>query len=203
MKNAYLIIIVTVLLFSACRSTQPVQNRFYLLEFPVETTETLPTGITPKAGKCEILPVYVAPVYASHQIAMREDSHSIRYFAFNEWAQRPGSRLTDMIVDYLESNNVFERTGFGRITDVADYIFETKVYRMEIDSQHDAFIARFIAEFSLIDNNTGKVINYHKADQSRELPGKDMNLFAAAISEIFAEELHVFIYKIMGIRVTH
>lgn len=201
MKKILFLTIVTALLLSACRSSKPVHNRFFLLEFSAETIESLPQGTAPMAGKCEILPVKVAPVYATHQIALREESHSIRYFTFNEWAQRPESRFTDILVSYLETNDVFEKTAIGRLHKPADHVFETRINRMLVDHQQELFIAEFDVEFLLWDATSGQRLFHHNASRTRELPGKNLNDFAVAISEMFAEELQAFSFLVLGLKI--
>lgn len=199
MKKILFLAIVTTVILSACRTSKPVHNRFYLLEFSEEALESLPKGTSPMTGKCEILPVKVAPVYASHQIALREESHSIRYFTFNEWAQRPESRLTEMLMSYFETNRVFEKTGFGRLDIPADHIFETRIHRLLVDYQQEIFIAELDVEFVLSDAASGKRLFHRHTSRIHELPDKNLNDFAAAISEMFAEELQTFTFLVLGL----
>lgn len=200
MKKTLFLIMITALLFSGCRSSKPVHTRFYLLELPETLAKEFPHTAAPMPGKCEILPVHVAPVYASHQIALREASHSIRYFTFNEWAQRPESRFTEILTAYLEKHEVFEKTGVGRLDKPADHVFETRIHQMLVDYQQELFIAQFDVEFFLWDAESGRKVFHHYASRNRELPGKNLNDFAAAISEMFAEELQSFTYIVLGVK---
>ncbi len=198
MKKILFLTMITALLFSACRSSKSVHNRYYLLEIPDDAMERQQRTEAPIAGKCEILPVKVAPVYATHQIALREESHSIMYFTFNEWAQRPESRFTDMLIYYLETHNIFEKIATGRLDQPADHVFETRVHRMLVDHQQGLFIAEFDIEFILRDASTGLQLFNHHASSNRELPEKNLNYFAAAVSEMFAEELRIFVFSVLN-----
>lgn len=193
MKKLLFISIMTMLVFVGCRSTQPLQNNFFLLELPpvalYETAERVKTI----DGTFEVQRVEVAPAYASHQIAVREDTHRIRYFSFNEWAHRPALSLTNMTFSFLEEGRFFREIVTGRLHGTPDFVLKTMVRHMEVDHQSDVFEARLVVEFRLLNAETEEIILHHRADRNRLLDENSLNLFAAAVSELFAEELHAFV----------
>ncbi len=203
MRKTVLLLLILPLLFAACRSSKSIQNRFFMLELPVAALEDMPEHFTPLPGRYYVQEVVMSPAYASYQIALREESHSIRYFSFNEWAERPGSKLTAMVNSFFNANQVFEETLTGRQTEQADYIMHTKVHRLEADHQTDDFEARLVIEFSLTDAHTGETLQHHFADRSQVLPQRNLNLFAAAVSELFAEELTRFTLQMRQVRTDH
>ncbi len=203
MKKSILLLLLMPLLFMGCRSSQSIQNRFYMLELPATVQADMPEHFTPLPGSYQVQPVEVSSAYASYQIALREESHSIRYFSFNEWAERPASKLTAMVNSFFNNNNVFEEILTGRQVDQADFILQTRVHRMEVDNQTDVFEARLVIEFSLTDTRTGEILHHHLADRSRVLPNRNLNLFAVAISELFAEELAGFTLQMLQVRTGH
>ncbi len=200
MRKTALLLLILPLLFTACRSSKSIQNRFYVLEIPVSVHEKMPERLTPLAGSYFVKPVELSPAYASYQIALREESHSIRYFSFNEWAERPSNALTAMVNSFFNTNQVFEETLTGRQTEQADHIMQTRIHRMEADHQGSDFEARLVVEFSLTDARTGEILHHHRADRSSPLPQRNLNLFAAAISELFAEELASFALQMLQVR---
>ncbi len=195
MKKYFLILLSLIVLFPACRSSKSVYNRYYLLEIPASASEGIPEGLQTMAGRFDVRGVEVAPAYASHQIALRDGSHSIRYFTFNEWVQRPSSNLTGMLVSFLNNNNVFEVAETGRQAVEPDYVLKTYVHRMEVVQQQKEFEAVFFVEFVLTDATGNRQLFHHSAERSRILPEKNLNLFAAAISEFFVEELTAFLFE--------
>ena len=197
MKNILLIVVLLPLVFTACRGTKSIPERYYNLHLPAAALEELQQGLGTIPGHCHINMVSVAPAYASHQIAIREQSHTIRYFSFNEWVQRPGYVLTDLKIAFLDQHQIFETISTGRPGDEAGYLLETTVHRLEVDNRDDAFAARLVIEFDFLDANTGRRLSNHKADRSMDLPERNLNSFAAAISELFAEELRNFTSQIM------
>lgn len=197
MKKTFFLLIITALLFSACRSSKPITNRYYVLEISTGVSESLSPVINQLQGMCLVQTVDVAPVFSSYQIAVREESHSIRYFTFHEWAQRPETMMTGIIIDYLKTNDVFEQTEYGRLRQQADYILETKVHLLEIDNQEDYFRSRLDIEFSLTEAASGTVLHHHRANRSEQLAEKNLNYFAVAISDMFTEELITFLLMVM------
>lgn len=195
MKKYFFILLSLIVLFPACRSSKSVYNRYYLLEIPAAAMEALPKGLETMAGSFDVREVEVAPAYASHQIALRDGSHSIRYFTFNEWVQRPSTKLTGMLISFMENNNVFENVQTGRQAVEPDYVLKTNVHRMEVVQQRKQFEAHFFVEFIMMDAAGDKQLFKHSAERSRILPEKNLNLFAAAVSDFFFEELADFIIK--------
>ncbi len=185
-------------ILAGCRSSQPVTQQFYMLELPQAETFQWPEGASTIGGLCEVAEVNLAPAYATHQIAVREDSHQIRYFTFNEWAERPGQRLTRMITEFMDDHNVFSEVVHGRITRVPDHIIETDIHYIEIDTRNGSFNARIGGEFRLVDNNGGRrVVLSRSIDRHEELDGKNVNEFASSISRMFSEDLHGFSIECM------
>lgn len=197
MKKLIIIPVLTLLLFSGCRSTKPVQNNFFILELPYELIEDTRMRIKTTDATLELRKVEVAPPYASHQIAIREDTHRIRYFSFNEWAHRPDLSLTNMTLTLLEKYRIFGEVVTGRLRETPDYVLTTKVHRLEVFHLDETFEAKLSVEFSLIEMATTTPVISHRADRSQTLEENSLNLFASAVSELFTEELIVFLNETM------
>ncbi len=195
MKKYFFVLLILFVLFPSCRSSKSVYNRYYLLEIPAAASESFPEGLQTMAGRFDVREVAVAQAYASHQIALRDGSHSIRYFTFNEWVQRPSTNLTGMLISFLDNNNVFEIVETGRQAVEPDYVLKTYVHRMEVVQQQKEFESVLFVEFVMMDATGNRQLFRHSAERSRILTEKNLNLFAAAISEFFVEELTDFIMR--------
>lgn len=189
MKKLIIIPVLTMLLFAGCRSTQPVQNNFFLLELPPAFFEDSQRRVKSIDATCELIKVEVAAPYASHQIAIREDSHRMRYFSFNEWAHRPGQSFSNMAFRYLEEGKFFRELYTGRHRETPDYLIETEVYHLEVDNRSGLFEARLVVEFQLLNAETHEPVVQHRSNRTRSLQENSLNLFAAEISNLFYEEL--------------
>ncbi|MFN3554763.1 MAG: ABC-type transport auxiliary lipoprotein family protein [Bacteroidales bacterium] len=193
-KSIGLPIVLLLMILAACRSSKPVEPRFYLLEFPSEriqadTLEMLPYVL-------EILPVDVHPAFASHQIAIRERSHELRYFSNHQWAVRPGQSLTRFVAEYFARTEIFQKTDTRFWTMQPDFKLKTSVYQLEVVRERNDFLAFLSVEFQLISNHDGSVMFSHTAAKNRLLEKRNLNLFAEAINRLFFEELNYFARKV-------
>ncbi len=192
MNKNLLIPIFLLLAITGCRSSNEVTTQHYLLETPSEYDFRWEGEPGPIQGSCEILTPEIATAYSSHRIALREKSHQIRYFGFNEWATRPDLALHKMVVDFMKDNQVFDELVYGRVAVPADYVLETEVFHLEVDNRQEVFHARLQVEFRLRENGTDKIVLSHREDRMETLDGRNLNAFAESVSRMFTEELVAF-----------
>lgn len=195
-------IIFALLVFSVitagCLTKKQSVTRHYVLEYQLTETEHEKQEAAIK-GSCIVRTAEVSPAYATHQIALRENTHEIRYFAFNMWAVRPEQSLTGILFRFLEEHNVFEATREPGLLQDADYTLETRIDNLEVISERKDHIARLALELRLTDNHANNVVNVHRADRRMVLDDRDLNLFAAAVVSMFTEELEKFTGQIKDI----
>lgn len=167
-------------------------TQHYLLETPADYEFRWQGESGPLSASCEILKPEIVPAYSSHSIALREDSHQLSYFRFNEWAVRPELVIQKMVDDFMKENQVFEELVPGRAVMSAAYLLETEINHLEVDNREDVFRARMHVEFRLRDNETSEVLVTHREDRIETLEGRNLNAFAEAVSRMFIEELATF-----------
>jgi ABC-type uncharacterized transport system auxiliary subunit len=198
MKKIFLISALFSLMLVGCGGGKQTVTRYYLLEYPADRAAVLdsPEQTTPFPYSCNILPVDIHPAFASYQIAVREHANQINYFSFNEWAVRPSESLTRLVLQFFQNKGVFEtvtslRSGLGSVFSV-----ETYVSRLDLTVEQRDFIANLALEFRLVHNETRQVITSYHSESQRNIEGKSLNEFAAAISNMFVEELVLFTSQI-------
>jgi ABC-type uncharacterized transport system auxiliary subunit len=196
MNRFSLLFLMIAMIFTACRGGKQVVNRYYLLEYPMELVEAEMEGLRSVPGSLGIDVVFVNHAFASRQIALREETHEIRYFSHNEWAVRPYQSLTELVEQFFRHYHVFDRLVPPLTTEVADFSLQTAVHQLEVVKYRNRFQARISLDFRLVDNQTGNVVLSHHADASRDLQDRNLNLFAKTISELFITELQVFVQQI-------
>ncbi len=197
MRSKFILVVVSFMALVACRTGQVVVNQYYLLEYPATEVTTLSEGLHTLGGICEVADVKVAPAFSSHQMALRENSHQIRYLSYNEWAVRPSLLFTGMLMDFLDKNRMFEEITHGRYALPSKYLLETEIVHLELDMRSTTPLARLQVVFRISENG-GDVVLSHNADRDEPLSGYDLNEFASVISRIFAEELHAFHRELSG-----
>lgn len=180
-------------LLAGCRSSKPQVPVFYLLEYPqtkemVVNFPLIPTTI-------EVEEVNVVSAYSSNQIALREKSHSIRYFTQHNWAIRPDKSIERFILTFYDKNKVFKNieTRFWRID--VDYKLITTIHVLEIVQDKNQFSAHLDIEHQLVKFNSEEVVISHRQETKLPLAKRDINLFASTISMMLFDELEEFTVK--------
>lgn len=185
------------LLASGCLSQKSAPARYYDLEYPAEPEVSINDTVEPLDYSCLINVVEVYPAFAGSQIAIRENSHQIRYFSFNHWAVRPEQSLIYLMTEFLNRHNIFKTVYPPSLYIESDYTIETMIYHLELVEEGNDYHVHLNLEFRLNDGQTGEEILNHRADRKHLLEERNLNLFAASVSEIFIEELGIFANSIL------
>jgi ABC-type uncharacterized transport system auxiliary subunit len=175
--------------------SKPVAPRFYILEFPSAVNLEDANNLEPVL--LEIMDVEIHPAFATYEIAIRENSNELRYFAHHRWAARPEQSLFSFITNYYKRNKNFQPVEPRFINHYNYYKLGTMVHQLEVLQEGKVFYARLHIEFRLQEPITNKLIMEHLAVRSVLLDGRDLNLFSKAISELVFDELQSFSGKIM------
>ncbi|WP_198314217.1 ABC-type transport auxiliary lipoprotein family protein [Alkalitalea saponilacus] len=181
------------LFLSACGSKKTVVKNYYLIELTqTHRAEIISDSVPLIDAWCEIAEIRISPAYAIRDIALRNQSHQIRYFENHEWAVRPSEAVTHMIIDYFSDSNIFKRvaTRFWQV--IPTYQIQTNINNLEVIQDGRTFYAHLNIELALLDIRADKVILSHSAVRKRELEKRNLNLLAETISEFMFEELSLF-----------
>ncbi len=182
------------LMFHGCLAHRDVTVRYYTLEYPQDADIELLANTAPVERSLLVNTVEIYPAFATNQIAIREDTHEIRYFSFNQWAVRPEQSLTALLTDFLKRSNIFESVYSPLAYIEPDLVLETTIYNLEIIEEGRNFNSRLSLEYRLINSRDGQVLHSHRADRKEALEDNNLNLFAASITSIFIGELGNFMY---------
>lgn len=179
------------LLLSSCIPEKNVTRKYYTLELPETYISTMQPAPERLQGECEIGRVSVNPVYDRNQIVNRNDSHEISYYVYHQWAVRPDEAIRELLYNYLDTKNIFERVASRYSRSIPDYRMEASIEKLEI-VDNNSFSAHIQMEFTLYDNSNDSILVVHGADRKEPLQKRNLNLFALEVSNIFCEELEVF-----------
>ena len=192
-RKTILILMVSTLVLTGCRSSKPVTPSFFLVEYPSDPPPTDTVKVLPYV--LELVEVNVNPAYASPQIAVREGEQELQYFVNNQWAVRPAQSFAGFIEQYFADNRVFTQTQTRFWNLQPDYRLQTIVHNLEILRDRRDFYARLHLEFRL-ETADGELIERYVKDNRRLLESRDLNLFTIAVNNMFFEELNYFTGKI-------
>lgn len=192
-KSVYYILVFSLVMLGACRSAKRTAPRFYVLEIPHDKnlTDTLP----PLPFAVELQSVEVHPAFASNQIAVREDSHELKYFVNYQWAGRPAQMIERYVQNYFERTGVFKEIHTRYWNELPDLALQVHVYQLEVIYQQKNYYANLNVEFRLVNPQDRSLVLSHSSDRTRLLEKRNVNLFADAISLMLFEQLHFFAQK--------
>lgn len=168
---------------------------YFLIEYPERLAEPSDTAVAvPGFGtNVFIASVEVHPAYGSHQIVIREDTHQINFFSFNEWAIRPSQSLQLITDRYLREASWFNRVVSSPSDALQGHSLVVRIHQMELVHQSRRFFTSMRYEFELTDRRSGHVVQSGMLESSRPLADKDLNLFAASIGELYLKDLENFL----------
>ena len=199
MKSILLPTLGLMILLSGCMSEKAVITRHYTIEWADDRNagdrkEEAGENEWLVPGRCEIDQVEISPLYEKTQIVNRSDSHEISYYRYHQWAIRPAVAVMEVVRTYLEGAGMFESVSSRYSRAIPDYHFTTNIRQLELIESKNLFMAHLHIEFSIVSNADGSTLLEHQADRSTPLEKKELNLFAAAISDMLVSELRAFEY---------
>ncbi len=103
-----------------------------------------------------------------------------------------GQKICGTCKNYMESSGIFESVSTRYSRAIPDYHFATSIHQLEVIESKDAFSAHLNIEFRIINNLNNQMLLHHEADRTVTVSGKDLNLFANAVSNILLSELQAF-----------
>jgi hypothetical protein len=115
----------------------------------------------------------------------------------NIWAVRPEQSLTNMMTEFFKNHKVFESVHLSTLNTETDFTLGATVYNLEVVQESRDYYARLNVEYQLKDHQSNQIVYDHRADKRVLLDDRNLNLFAAAISEIYVEELAKFVNTII------
>ena len=180
------------ILLSGCMSEKAVITRYYTIEWADDRKEDAGENEWLVPGRCQIDQVAVSPLYEKTQIVNRSGSHEITYYRYHQWAIRPAVAVMEVVRTYLEGAGMFESVSSRYSRAIPDYHFTSSIRQLELVESKNQFLAHLHIEFSLVSNADGSILLEHRADRTAPLEKKELNLFAAAISDMLVTELRVF-----------
>lgn len=182
-----LLLLLLSLSLGACRSSTTVVKQYYLLETEIPG-DSLVHMRFPHL-QLEVAAVEVAPAFATEAIALRDQSHQLRYFENHRWAVRPDANLHHLIVTHLSSAGLFQRVAERFWQQRAAYRLETRVQRLDVEKRDKALFAVMQLDFRLIETVGGQTILKQPVKSEERLDNRGLNTMAAALSRVLTEEM--------------
>lgn len=178
-------------------SRKTMVHKYYLLETTDIAAKQAASGTPLVSAVCEIMPVKIHPAFSGTRIAVRMDSHQLAYYTRHEWAANPDEALLQLAEAGLQSRNLFRHVS-GRVAKaIPEFRIQIQVRHLEAiqNQKQETLSAHLEVELTLIEAVTNRTLVSHTADQRTPLEENRLNLFAAAVSQLFDDELQSFADK--------
>lgn len=194
MKRLLLIIVGFSFLLAGCFGGKSVAPTYYLIEFPfdAEISKENHSDEEDDPIPIHVLEIDVHPAFASHEIAIREDSHEFRYFTNHKWTNRPEQNLAIFMQNFFGQHDGFMIINPRKFALRDYYIVELYVNRLEVVKNGKQYSAYLQMEIVLREGDTSKKVFKHVVNRSEPMNERNLNMFAAAVSRMFLEELKLF-----------
>jgi uncharacterized lipoprotein YmbA len=199
MKNIIFVMLLVSLLLTGCLGGKQVATAYYLLEYPAGSASQFAADSAEVRFDKPVFinPVEIHPAFATHQIAIREGAYQINYFSFNEWATRPGQSLYILTSRFLSDHKWFSKLVDAPSAALQGYSLTVSIHRMEVAKVKQHFNTSLSMEFMLTDNQSGETTSSGLIDVRQGLESKNLNLFAAAVTAIYLDELNGFLDRVI------
>ena len=196
-STLYCFLAFLLLYMAGCCGKKSISRRYYTIDVSEHLNKINSPNEFLSQQSCEIYRVDIVDAYSTQRIANRSQSHEITYYAFNEWAHDPRYIIARILKQYVEHQRLFSEVSTRFTKEPPDYRIETRIDHMEVVESKNLFEAHLELEFRLLDLKAGSLMVSHHTIQKQPLSEKDLNLFAAAISDMLYKEIQVFSKKII------
>ncbi|MFP4555450.1 MAG: ABC-type transport auxiliary lipoprotein family protein [Bacteroidales bacterium] len=198
MKRLLIAIMGFSLLLAGCFGGKSVAPTFYLIEYPFNEEISADNS---GDDEVEPIPIHVLeldvhPAFSSHEIAIREDTHELKYFANHKWTNRPEQTLTIFMQNFFGHHNGFMVINPRKFALRDYYSVEFYVNRLEVVKNGKQYSAYLHMEITLREGATSKEVFKHVTDRSEPMEERNLNLFASAVSRMLFEEIKQFSQKV-------
>ena len=174
-------------------------RKYYIIDIPSDSSSVFHSERKePLPIHLEIRDFEVAKAFSQMPIALRTKSNELNYYFYHHWAVNPGAGIADIVFAWLDQNGFFQKVTRGYTPD-SDFCLMGHVYAIERLQEGKKASAHLHLKFVLLDHQLNKPLLFHEFDRIKYFtPQKQMNPFAAAISDILFEEFKVFLEQILN-----
>ena len=180
------------ILLAGCRGGRQVAPKFYLIEYPYGQELVVDERFDTLSIPIFVSEVSIHPAFSSHEIAIRENSHEIRYFSNHRWTNRPVQSVKHFAEKFFEEHESFKLVD-ARVYALQEFLtLDIKINRMEVVLEGKKYFAQLQLEMSIRKADEIDNAFHHAVSRVEPLPDRNLNLFASTISTILMDELKEF-----------
>lgn len=134
--------------------SQPPQ-RYYVLEVPASKDAA---GRTPRAATLLVAPTTVSSFYETQDIVFSRTPGTRAYYQLNAWTERPGTRITELLVNRLDGAGSFSNVASVISGVRGDMVLDTHLTEFYHDAMTAPGSVRVSITAELLDPATRKLL---------------------------------------------
>ncbi len=177
-----------------------METKYYLIDYTPDSDSKNFTIKKPFPYKTIVTTFNIPRSFDKIRIVARYSSHQINYYRYSLWAVKPQIAIADLLVQHINSYNIFEKCQREFLDSAPDYEINGKILQIERYDSEDYTAAHLKMDFELYASDDSQLLLRHEFD--RELPihaekGEKMPIFAKAISDIVQSEADIFLRDVV------
>lgn len=190
------------LLVASC-SVKTMKDHYVLsyLPDPAEAEKFISSKI-PFDYKVEVQNFEMNRIYDRNSIVIRQSLHQLTFDKKSEWALRPDKSIPELLVQHINSLNLFRECKTDFFTTSPEYYISGMISNLEIYKSDEATFAHVNVSMELRDQSRSVLVR-HVIDKKTELAKDDTSFFIKTVSDILKEETDSFLIKVVNFLKSH
>lgn len=138
------------------------------------------------------------PGYESSRMAYRQEKHSLRYFAYNRWADAPARLIGAALTEALSESRLFADVAAPGSRIEAAYRLDTDLIRLEQIFSDAGSVVRLTIRYRLVDLESGGSLGSLHHDIVETSTSDDPRGGVAAANQAFKRSVEGLIVELAG-----
>lgn len=151
----------------------------------------------PLPYKAQVITFKIPRSFDSIRIIARFSSHQINYYRYNLWAVRPQVAVADLLVQHINSYQLFTKCLREFLDERPDYEFTGEIFQIERFVSEKYSAAHLKMAFEMNGYDSGELLVRHEFDRETVIPYDNMTIFAKAVSDMMDEEAEKFLEMVV------
>ncbi len=174
------------------------RRRFTIVAEPIRHEPE--RSMRPYPATVQLKTLDIATHYNQLEILSRSSPYELRRDRLHVWGLRPREMLTQVIAEYLQRGQLFERLTTDRelLDRRPDYVLSGSISALERFDSGDRWFARLVLNLQLSRQTDGQVLwrGDITRDDEIEVFAADMEHTVQALSEILRRNMELFVYEL-------
>lgn len=183
-------VLAALLLIDSCGFGSKIPPRNYFkIDYPQEKMAPVESG-RPYPYSLQVQRFDVQRIFNRLNIVYRFAPQELRWYEYQQWADRPDYMVTDIVYKHLESADLFNRIGTEFLETRPDFRLEGTVDALERFDAGDLIFGHLAMSFKMVRTGDGQQVWEYSFDERKQVYQKEMLYTVIAISQIMQSRMN-------------